>query len=357
MNIKIKVLTLVLLSLGIIAPAFAVDDCRPSDTNQNFRQIETFANQTLTEIIQAELAGKIKDYSIIPKERHLLFVPGVMNEPATAIFPNYYIESRQQVKKMGMTTSYWPIISSQSIPENAERLYEKINTLYDRVKKPIVLVGHSMGAASIRQCVLMHPDLILDGKVDTSILFQTAGGSPLADGKFSRPMRLVQMLFQPHMKTLSSEQAKKDLDDALDHFNSYFRNDPDAEKKKKLISDKLGYVTSTMQPNQYGLGLKVVLGVLQKELTFEKSNDGIHPLSSDHTGNAKYSGRHDGLLPIETQSDPRIGKIIGEVDSDHVSLVVRAVGNFGSAHREAVMRASLLKRYRDSPSAPIRSKL
>src|SRR5439155_12749343 len=54
---------------------------------------------------------------------------------------------------------------------------------FEKTKKPVVLVGHSKGGASVVLAVLRHPELMLEGKVDRVVAIQGAfGGSPVADG-------------------------------------------------------------------------------------------------------------------------------------------------------------------------------
>jgi len=328
-------------------------------------------SRTLHEWWRLEKKKEVHDYSNIPKNRHVYFVPGIMNElSAIPGLPNlvYYKDNKSVVKKLGMSSSYSRQDSSRPIPENAKRLFKKINETYQSEKKPLILVGHSKGAAEILYCLLEHPELILGGKVDRVILFQAAlGGSPLADGDLGFILKMVGLapidLLRPNLKTLSTREAERNFNQAFYDYENYFqpyqdRKDNAVFKMKKMVSDRIFYVRSAAAPKDLSFAIDLVLHALlkpkglalKKEIDASKKNS--NPTLKDAAETflaSKYSGLNDGLLPVESQWDRRIGTDLGILEGDHAAFTVGIVTATWAKQRKALMRAIMNKIY-EAPS-------
>ena len=76
---------------------------------------------------------------------------------------------------------------------------------------------------------------------------------------------------------------------------------------------------SKIEPDDESIGLSLVLTVLQNNL----NSLGIE---------------HDGLLPLTSQYDQRIGKVLGVLKVDHLGLTVSTLSKVGKKARKAFMR-------------------
>jgi hypothetical protein len=253
--------------------------------------------------------------------KHVVFVAGIMNELANLI-SNYFPDNIEAAQDMGASTSYVAPRSSGSIPKNAGWLYSQVKTIYADVKRPLILVGHSKGGAEILHLILDHPELILDGTVDTVLLLQSAiGGSPLAyeTGPW---ITLVSLFLSPDIETLKPHNAKRNFDRAYVQFCKTLRElvpADNGQQAKKAISNRIFYVRSQQDPIALSSGVGFVLKVWQKSL-----------------GNAMPN---DGLLPTSSQLDLRIGVDLGILAADHIDLAVSKVSVLSKQDRKAFMYA------------------
>jgi len=311
---------------------------------------------TLAQRWELEKRGGVSDYSKIPKDRHVLFISGIENELA-AIVSNYFPDNINAVGQLGLPTSSYAPSSRIDIPANGELVCEKINETYFDVEKPLIVVAHSKGGAETLYCMLKHPELILRGIVDRVVLLQPAvGGSPLADGPPGWILSSVMAFLRSDLETLSTEVAKRNFNQAFLHYEKYFQvsqyqTQDVVQKMKETVSKKIYYVRSAARQDQISYGVQIVLNVVRKYLTYEKSIDGINPIeyASDPW---KYSGHHDGLLPVEAQMDPRIGIDLGLLESDHIGLAVSLVSSISRSDRRAFTRAVFTHIY-DEPAEMI----
>lgn len=216
-------------------------------------------------------------------DKHVIFVAGVMNE-LTDFINNYFPDNMKAVKRFGATYSYIGPSSALSIPDNAALLYERIKEIAQKVQKPIILVGHSKGGAEILYLLLEHPELILDGTVDRTLLIQPAvGGSAIADNASGLLFSIVAMLYSPNMNTLSLGQAEANFNAAFKAYNAQLNLLAKKLSFKEAnihdhISSRIFYVRS-QTTRELSFGLKLILGVMQD--------------SAD-----RYCQAHDGLLSM-----------------------------------------------------------
>lgn len=255
------------------------------------------------------------------KNHHVLFVGGVMNELAEYT-TGYFTDSRDCVEQeLGGQSSYWGPSSKNSIPENAEILNGHILKTYFETQKPLILVGHSKGAAEILYVILEHPELILDGLVERVILIQgSMGGSRIAND----PARwlghaILKQLTEFDTESLSESGAKKVFDAAFEQYQA--KIDQTAHEQ---VSGKIFYLRSALELNRHSYFVQLILKLSQYDLEIEEC------------------GPSDGFLTTCSQLDSRIGVDLGIVEADHLSLVLSWVG-LSKKERRALMRAVFKK--------------
>jgi pimeloyl-ACP methyl ester carboxylesterase len=369
---KINILDLILLVcftlsmltfLELVQPAQAA----PSLISSPFPVTSLTLDQIWQREGQATFERGSSVYSTLPGKgaRHVLFVAGVMNE-LTVPLENYFPDNIRSIEReLGYSHTQFRPSSRKSVPTNAEIIFAKINEIYNQVQKPLIIVAHSKGAAETFYCILAHPELILGGKVDRVILYQASiGGSPIADGKHARALRFFSQFVRPDMATLGTAAAKKNVNRAYYRYESFFRDYVDArggsrtvktisshraEKMKQFVSNRIFYIRSATPHGEWGWAVRLVRFISRKSLTPERSNDGIHPLSPlAAKAITQYSGLNDGLLPVESQMDVRIGVDLGILEADHTALTVSKMHSGTANLRRALMRAALCKVYESS---------
>lgn len=273
------------------------------------------ASPDLQELWQQEIQSELSISGQL-KNQHVLWVGGVLNE-FTELLSGYFADNREAVEEdLGGETSYFGPSSRNSIPKNAEILNELILKTYFERGKPLILVGHSKGAAEILHVILEHPDLILTGIVEQVILIQAAiQGSPIANdpSRWSCP-EIVKGWMGLNTGTLSEAGAKTVFDAA---FKRYYTQIEDGEHE--LISKRIFYVRSAQSASDHSYCMQLILEIVQH-------NEENHPVS-------------DGILPVHAQMDARIGIDLGIVHADHLSLVISWIGSFSKQERKAFTRA------------------
>jgi hypothetical protein len=263
--------------------------------------------------IEKRLGLRAEVDSKLLEGRHVIFVAGIMNELAN-IISNYYPSNIEAAKEFGATTSYIHPNSSNPIPENAELLYRSITDIYQRLQKPIILVGHSKGGAETLYAILKHPELITQGMVDRVLLIQAAiGGSPLAEDQ-SWCFKVVCGLLNPNLKTLKPDIAKRNFDDVFWEFDRSM-----VSGQRRMISDRIFYVRSQIAPNDLSFGISLIRTLTNLDLSL--------------------LGPNDGLITITAQYDFRIGVDLGILQSDHIGLTVSTVSSTSHEDRKSFMRA------------------
>lgn len=257
--------------------------------------------------------------------KHVIFFPGIINEVG-ALLGLYFTDNMETVEKeLGGTASYFGPSSELSIPENVEIIHNHILKTANEQRKPLILVGHSKGGAEVLQTILRYPELILQGMVFQVLLIQPAlQGSPLAERTPGCLFDLFKLILKPNLATLDTFTAKEDLREAFLSFekslksNALFRNS-DHKILENQISSRIFYVQSQVYQDEISFGVSIVLMVLQHDLS-------------------DYNGNHDGLLPLSSQSDDRIGVNLGVVYADHIGLTISKLSNVTKHERHAFTR-------------------
>lgn len=282
---------------------------------------------TLEERIASEVGKKTKDFPaelrLILAQKHVILVDGIMNELAR-LARNYFSDNIAQLNQLGITSTHCRYSSRISIPKNADDLYQDILTIFAKRKKPIILMGHSMGGGESLYVVLKHPELLMNGIIEKVVLIEAAiGGSDLvenvSDGILGSTLKkflgegfhsLLPEISQKNFReiyatfqaTLKGQFAA--LDGAgganLTHLN-------EAQDKIDELSKRVFYVRSAHRPNsrKLSIGLDIVMFFFNNESMKAFDNDGLMPVDNQILG----------LLP-------HFGVDLGIIEADHIELVI-----------------------------------
>lgn len=275
--------------------------------------------------IQEKRETGILNNNYILKDKHVLFVAGILNELASLI-SSYYSDNMEAAKEMGATVTYYGPASQTSVPLNAYLLNKKIRSLYEINKKKLIVVGHSKGGAELLYAILRYPDLITKNIVDSVILIQpSVGGSLLAENTCGWCFDLISTVSKPNLTTISPKITKQNFDKVFGLFNKAVleltgnSNQNLAKDLEKQISDRIFYVRSQQSRDKLSIGIETALAFCNTSL-------------DEH-------GPNDGLLLVKDQIDKRIGIDLGILKADHIDLTVSTVSNISSLDRKAFTRA------------------
>jgi hypothetical protein len=255
--------------------------------------------QTLTDLwndeqvmglrIEPTLAPGLESLS----HRTVLWTSGFLN----GFIPHYFVDNSDvAVNELGMKSMTYAPPSDQDVPVTAELIASKAYDSYYRgEKQPLILVGHSKGAAETLDAVLSHPDLMVNGIVEKVILIDGAiNGSPVATGVMS----------QPELRLFS-----KPIRDGLIALEPV--------KMRTLFNGKIAALKAKLTPDQYADFSGRIFYVRG-----HSTDAGTAPVIKlthsylDHQG----SGDNDGLVLVEDQKRDDIGVDLGVMDTDHGGL-------------------------------------
>jgi pimeloyl-ACP methyl ester carboxylesterase len=305
------------------------------------------------------------DPSLLKKiqSKHVVFVDGFMNEGAS-ILGNYFFDSMSQLKDLGISYSHLGFSSLSSIPNNAEELYFKIKEIFRIHKKPIILVGHSMGGAESLYLMLRCYDMLLLGTIDRVVSIQGAiGGSPIveqfADNIVAQGMK---KLFGESVDSLRPEVARWNFQAAFDVFqvnllSIYSGLGTDFLKSTyEELSRRVFYVRSAHpEEKNLSLGLNIVMNFLKSGVFGDVRNDVLMGVDDQILGIAP--------LLIQDQTGLEFlpfGIDLGVLEADHIELVISGfTSNSNENYRKAFTRA-LFKSIYDDPvtlekASPVRT--
>lgn len=273
------------------------------------------------------------------REKHIVFVDGIANELAS-MAGNYYTDNIDAVKALGISYSHLSLWSGTPIVENADILYDDLRRIYEKNRRPIILVGHSKGGVESLLAVLNFPKLLARGWVEKVVLIQAAiGGSELVEK--IQPyyyFGAMEFFYGPGLQSLRPIEALKTNEQAFSNFLSYLRRESIGreiqlmEDKMRWFSDRIYYVRGAHNDNEtLSLGLKTVLFLCKEPLD--------------------YFTKHDGILRIADQiflPSAHFGVDLGILDADHIELVVSGIFSRSNARtRQAFTRALLSQIYSD----------
>lgn len=265
------------------------------------------------------------DYLKILRSKHVVFVAGLLNEAAQLV-GNYYCDNIAEVTRLGISHSSIGYLSSYTVPANADTLLTELHKIYARVKKPIILVGHSKGGAEALYVVLKYPELMLADLVERVILIHPAvGGSPLADDVCNNiGGRSFTNYLGAGLISIQPKTARNLFAEVLESFREKLRSmpqnaasttaidaitDPDAlcEDSFKKLSDRVFYVRGASPHAGITWGVKFVIYFCNK------------PLNPDI--------QNDGLLHVQDQMLPDFGVDLGILQADHIDLVIGIISS------------------------------
>jgi hypothetical protein len=296
---------------------------------------------TLQEWFDLELArphsSTSPDFQERLRGKHLVFVGGIMNELASVV-GNYFIDNIEVVKSLGITYDYLGFSSAVSVPKNADLLYKSVGEIFNKMQKPLVLIGHSMGGAESLYMVLKHPELLILNQVDRVVLIQAPiGGSNLAE-KFKSNWAAygLEYYLKKGLHSLSTDRARANFSEAFKFFQSRLEalfgssDQIQYQREYERISNRVFYVRSQYDAEtSLSFGLQIVLAFLREKLDDAVSND--------------------GLLYCEDQmlkTSPTFGSDLGILNGDHVEFVISGLASrSSSATRTAFTRAMLRSIY------------
>jgi hypothetical protein len=330
------------LILGLVSYAGSVSYAKTTTLAERFEQEIEHPSSGFS--ADSELP---KNFLEILTQKHIVFVDGVMNELAN-IAGNYYTDNIAQVKRLGISYDHLRFPSTVSIPKNAEQLAAKIFKIHRRVKKPIILIGHSMGGAEVTYMALKYPQLLLAdfyGKpiIEKVIAIEPAiGGSILAENLSFLGRNILQEILGEGLSSLRRDISRASFKDVYQNLLNYLKTEfsylGDTKPYEKLseLSQKVFFVRGSHHPRSQNLswGLNAVLFFCQSGLMDDVEND--------------------GLLNVEDQIlglFPTFGVDLGILEADHIELVVSGlVSHSNKAHRKAFTRALLQTVYQNPAS-------
>lgn len=292
---------------------------------------------TLEEQVEIELQNPTPVFSgpleQTLKGRHVVLVDGIMNELAK-LSHTYYTDYIRVLKKNGISYSHLAYPSRVSIPNNARALAQDLLAISERVHKPIILIGHSMGGAESVYAVLDQPSLLLNGVVEKVVSFEGAiGGSDLADHLKERGLgKFLKKHLSEGLDSIRSSVAKRNFHDVrakyeLSVWNQFgAQGDQVVEQVFQDHSNRVFYVQSEQPPGKrLSWGLRAIFPVLTLK---------------------SLGAPSDGLLKLEDQILSGFGRSLGIFTADHIELVVSGlVAHSSSVYRKAFFRALLTSLY------------
>ena len=278
------------------------------------------------------------------QSNHVVFLDGLLNEAAQLV-GNYYCDNINEVERLGLSYTHLGYLSSETIPSNADRLFAEIHKIHSKVKRPIILVGHSKGGAECLYCILKNPELLTSNIVDRVVLMHPAvGGSPLADNVCDNFMgrrftaylaegldslkpaiakRNFQKILRTFRRTILLDSPETTMEEHLKNYDEICSLD---NKLFKKLSDRVFYLRGNSPGGVICWGVQFVVAFCN------------HPLDPNIP--------NDGLLHCDDQYLSDFGTDLGILDFDHIDMVIGGmVTNARPDKRKAYTRAFLTAIY------------
>ncbi len=261
---------------------------------------------------------------------HIVFVDGIMNESADLIGV-YFTDNIAELQELGISYSHLGYSSLVSIPYNANTLVSDLENIARKVKKPIILVGHSMGGGESLYAILRKPELMLSHKVEKVILLEAAiGGSLIANScRMFAQFLGIDMLLGEGLKCLRQEVARANFS----VLYPIFVNRLDSASRED-ISKRVFYVRSSIPSH--------------KSLSW-----GLQTVRAFFDPKALQGTQNDGLLTVENQIlglFPEFGVDLGIIPGDHIEWVVSGIFSKSTEARRRAFTRALLQSVFDDPT-------
>jgi pimeloyl-ACP methyl ester carboxylesterase len=258
--------------------------------------------------------------------RHFLFTAGFLNEFSRLQFDYFSVPIQTLERTYGTTVQFFGPQSHRSTLDNVQPLYEAVTAAHAETGKPVVLIGHSKGGCEALLLSLRHPELLLEGVLDRTIVLQAPiQGVAFLDHKASHPLlKIAGCVFGEGLSCLQPKKAQLSLESSYALMQEKLKKAVVADipgieaTLHQWMSERIFFVRSTTPSKNRHRILQLFLNVLQ----FDPDTD----------------GPNDGILTLSTQSTPLIGTDLGWVEADHLDLVSGAfdhedAGDVAAFHR------------------------
>lgn len=281
-----------------------------------------------------------------------VFVAGFLNE---AFRQGYFNENREALLEAGVAANAIHVLfprSADAVAETATRLRQELPALAAGGHQKLVLIGHSKGAAELLAFALANPAFVR-ARVAAIFLAQGAiGGSGVADYVTGAGHPLDdKMPAASRMAFAVAAQGGKLLDGQLDRGFQSLTHRQAAALWARLVPRQSP--ANPANADAKGAAKREVratpLGAAAADRIFYVR--GHRPpaavskiLALTATYLATYYGDNDGLVEVEDQWIPGVGRVLATVEADHMALTVgRPVSGDGPAVRRAFTHALLMQ--------------
>ena len=271
-----------------------------------------------------------------------VFVAGFLNE---AFRRGYFNENRDALIEAGVRPDAIHVVfprSADAIAETAERLHREIPTLAAAGDQKLVLIGHSKGAAELLAFALANPAFVRT-RVEAIFLAQGAiGGSGVADYITDAGHPLDdKMPAASRVAFAVAARGGKLLDGELDRGFQSLTHRQTAALWARLVPRSSDSETTKAWA-------KPSVGPAADRIFFIRSHRRPGAVSKilalTATYLATYYGDNDGLVELEDQELPGVGRVLATLEADHMALTVaRPVSGDEPAVRRAFTHALLMQ--------------
>lgn len=288
----------------------------------------------LWELEKVDFMGGIEVSTLqIMSQHHVIFIGGFLSELDLAgLF--YFTDNKSSVQnELNSTFTHISSYSARSILTNTEGIHSKIIKEYQKVKKPLIIVAHSKGAAEIYSVLQKYPELIFNNVVSVAILIQGAiGGTPFAHfHNCGFAIRSFHYLWGEGFQSLAPEQRHIDNESLFKTFEDGFQNTTNIQPlnlntpiiDRKNFSNRIIFSPSYEEPAGFCFGIKIFRWFCYADNCLK--------------------GKNDGFLTLEDQRSDRLGISLDPVRADHSGLVLSLPNRLTSHDRRAYTRAVFQK--------------
>jgi len=292
-----------------------------------------------------------------------VFVAGFLNEAFRA---GYFNENRDALLEAGVGTDAIHVVfprSADAVAETAERLRQEIPALAAAGAQKLILVGHSKGAAEVLAFALGNPAFVR-ARVEAIFLVQGAiGGSGVADYITDAGHPLDDEMPGPARVAFAvAARGGKLLDGHLDRgFQSLTHREAAALWARLVPGASPSETEEAGVKSAAKARSKAWAGAPADRIFYVRSHrkpaEVSKILSLTATYLSTYYSDNDGLVEVEDQGMPGLGRVLATLEADHMALTVaRPVSGDGPAVRRAFTQALLMQLAGAlAPSAPASS--
>lgn len=257
--------------------------------------------------------------SNILQTRAVFLVGGFLNELAGTILRFYYSDFKSVLYKNHIPYYCTGYPSGTSFAINTNSLYHDLSTYHQTIRRPIILIGHSMGGAESLLLVLKHFELIMLNIIEKVVLITPAiGGSPVAEHLTGRVIGpLLERFFARGLHSLTPSVSQQIFGSAMEEFR---KNPADVFH----TIDRCVFYIRCATNRPLGADLRIATSFCDM---------------------SRLAGiPNDGLLPLDAQILPGIGRDLGVLNSDHIGPVIGSgVLSSESSHMRAAFARTVLR--------------